>query len=209
MVAFKSRVHQAGYCFLFLLSLLLPSKRLSVATQIRPDFVAQNHFTTHSASPTSLSLGSNLQPSAAPLDLDAIAPARQCSLTAANCPTSEVPPFTPNLISPTQLTPPSLWWVREQWGRSLLETWLTYPGNAQTPARVDVVVKRLQWNALDYLKQYAFTNVIGSVARDFGYNTRIFNRQQMMLASFTCNFQVTPPICKVVIHGAKGTELQR
>jgi hypothetical protein len=209
MLALKRLVHQTSYYFLILLPLLLPSRGLSVITQAQPDFVVQSHSIPRSISPASLFQGSNLQPSAAALDLDAIAPTRQCPLTAANCPMSESPPFTPNLISPTQLTPPSLWWVREQWGRSLLETWLTYPGNAQTPARVDVVVKRLQWNALDYLKQYAFANAIGSVARDFGYNTRIFNRQQVMLASFTCNFQVTPPVCKVVINGAKGTELQR
>lgn len=124
-----------------------------------------------------------LMPDAEPLDLKALQPG--------NTPIYVV---TANRISLTQLTVPSLWWLREQisdqdvYGNKLLENWLAYPNSGSRPGRVDLVVNRQSWSLLDYLDRYAFIHVFGKAARDYGYNVRVFDGQATLLGASTCNF---------------------
>jgi hypothetical protein len=91
-------------------------------------------------------------------------------------------------ISPTGLTIPSLWWTDDQFGGKLLDTWLAYPGIDGTPPRVDLVVNQQVWSLYNYVERYTFVNHFGSVGQDYGYSTRVFNRQQELLAAYICDF---------------------
>lgn len=98
-------------------------------------------------------------------------------------------------ISQTGLTEPSLWWVADQFGGKLLETWLAYPQKR----RIDLVVNRQLWSLRDYLERYEFVNHMGLVARSHRYDLRVFDRQQpdLVLAAYTCLFDIEPVICTV------------
>lgn len=105
--------------------------------------------------------------------------------------------ITENTIKEGRLTLPSLWWASEQYGKDLLVTWFAYPsGDQNTPGRVDLVVNRQAWRETCYLNRYELVSKMGAIARDYGYNTRLFNRQGEGLASYTCNF-ATPNFCNV------------
>jgi len=127
--------------------------------------------------------GLTLQPDLEPLDLEALIPE--------NTPAFVV---TANKISLTQLTVPSLWWLRDQladqetYGNNLLENWLAYPPSGSSPGRVDLVVNRQLWSLLDYLDRYAFIHRFGKTARDYGYNVRVFDGQATRLGASTCDF---------------------
>ncbi|MBD2073633.1 hypothetical protein H6F86_06960 [Phormidium sp. FACHB-592] len=136
--------------------------------------------TIETNAPTKPSL--TLKPDLEPLDLEALAPG--------NTPAYVV---TANKISLTQLTVPSLWWLRDQladqetYGNNLLENWLAYPSSGR-PGRVDLVVNRQLWSLLDYLDRYAFIHRFGKTARDYGYNVRVFDGQATLLGASTCDF---------------------
>lgn len=100
-------------------------------------------------------------------------------------------------IDPEGLTVPSLWWSARQFDDKLLDTWLAYP----EARRVDLVVNRQEWSASDYLDRYQFVNHFGRVARDDGYNLRVFVRQQpqIPIAAYTCNFNAEPVACALSI----------
>lgn len=110
--------------------------------------------------------------------------------------------LTSNTIAAKGLTIPSLWWTDEQFGGKLLQDWLAY----QNEGRVDLVVNRQLWTLLDYIGRYRFTNNFGTVAREYGYNSRIFNQQGILLASYTCNFQMAE--CKIAIESAGQNTLR-
>ncbi|MBW4580741.1 MAG: hypothetical protein KME42_14340 [Tildeniella nuda ZEHNDER 1965/U140] len=135
------------------------------------------------AAPTPDNQTPTLSPDSQPLDLKALKPG--------NTPTYVV---TANSISLTQLTIPSLWWLREQiadeaaYGSNLLENWLAYPGGGNSVGRVDLVVNRQSWSLLDYLDRYAFIHTFGKAARDYGYNVRVFDGQATLLGASTCDF---------------------
>lgn len=101
--------------------------------------------------------------------------------------------LTANTISQTGLTRPSLWWTDEQFGNKLLNNWCAYPDER----RIDLIVNRQIWSLLTYLERYAFVNHFGTVARDFQYNVRVFNQQNVQLATYTCNFSATPVSCNL------------
>lgn len=132
-------------------------------------------------------------PSILPLDtelLEAIEQGKPVSI-------SEGAIVTENTIKEGRLTLPSLWWASKQYGKNLLVTWFAYPsGDQNTPGRVDVVVNRQAWRETCYLNRYEFVTKMGAISRDYGYNTRLFNRQGEGLASYTCNF-ATPNFCNV------------
>ncbi len=96
---------------------------------------------------------------------------------------------TANTISQTGVTIPSLWWVNEQFGYKLVENWLAYPRNGDETGTVDLIVNRQIWSLLDYLQRYEFLNHFGQVARDYGYNVRVFTPQQTLLGGYTCTYQ--------------------
>lgn len=104
---------------------------------------------------------------------------------------------TSNTISQQGLTIPSLWWAKEQFGSDLLDSWLAYPAPGTNPARIDLLVNRQNWSALDYIQRYEFINHFGIAARDYGYNLRVFNEQKELLASYTCDFSTSPSQCNI------------
>jgi hypothetical protein len=123
-------------------------------------------------------------PSTAPLELNLLTQPHDSVITA-------------NTISPVGLTVPSLWWIQETSEKKLLDNWLAYQASDQEPARVDLIVNQQIWSLLDYLERYEFVNRVGSTARNFGYNIRVFNYQREALGTYTCNFQTVPALCKI------------
>jgi len=118
------------------------------------------------------------QPSVAPLDLSILEPE------------AIVPPnvITADTVSQDNLTPPSLWWARQESENKLLDNWLAYQNSGNEHARVDLVVNQQVWTLLDYVERYDFVNRIGTVARQSGYNVRVFDYDRNRLASYTCDF---------------------
>jgi hypothetical protein len=113
-----------------------------------------------------------------------------------------------NTICQQQLTIPSLWWANAQFGDKLLENWLTYPADGTTAARLDLVVNRQNWSLIDYLERYEFVNHFGTVARDYGYNVRVFNYQRELLATYTCNFATNPRLCSIQVEATGKAQVR-
>ncbi len=148
------------------------------------------------------------QPSTAPVELSLLEPAslnRAIAATTVNC--EQITAITANTICQQQLTIPSLWWANEQFGGNLLENWLAYPGNATT-ARIDLLVNRQNWSLIDYLERYEFVNHFGTVARDYGYNVRVFNYQKELLATYTCNFSISPSVCDIQLEATGKSRIR-
>jgi hypothetical protein len=112
---------------------------------------------------------------------------------------------TADTINQSRLTNPSLWWVKENSENKLLDNWIAYQPTDKVPGRIDIIVNQQIWSLLDYLERYDFVNSVGTVARNsrvsnsskYGYNVRFFNYQKERLASYTCNFDVTPTVCNI------------
>jgi hypothetical protein len=107
------------------------------------------------------------------------------------------PVITANTINEGNLTVPRLWWAKDSAEKKLLDNWLAYPASIQEPARVDLVVNQQLWSLLDYLERYDFINRLGTVARRDNYNVRVFNYQEELLGTYTCNFSVSPALCNI------------
>lgn len=127
--------------------------------------------------------------STAPLEL---------SVLTQNTPPAKGDVLTANTISQDTLTIPSLWWAKEQFAGKLLNNWLAYPNEH----RVDLVVNRQLWTLLDYMERYSFVNKFGIVAKDFGYNIRVFNQQKVLLATYTCNLSAPQTNCQIWLEGS-------
>jgi hypothetical protein len=108
--------------------------------------------------------------------------------------------ITSDTISQNKLTSPSLWWAKEQFGGKLLDNWLAYPASGTIAGRIDLVVNRENWSLLNYLERYEFVNHFGTVARDYGYNVRVFNYQKELLATYTCNYSTNPRLCNIQVE---------
>lgn len=148
------------------------------------------------------------QPSNAPLELSLLEPALNngaIAATTVNC--EQINALTANTICQQQLTIPSLWWANEQFGGNLLENWLAYPGNT-TNARIDLLVNRQNWSLIDYVERYEFVNHFGTVARDYGYNVRVFNYQKELLATYTCNFSISPNVCDIQLEATGKSRIR-
>ena len=117
--------------------------------------------------------------------------------------------ITANTINQAQLTIPSLWWAKENSENKLLDNWIAYPAEGTQTARVDVVVNQQYWSILDYLERYNFVNRVGSLARNYGYNIRVFNYQQERLATYTCNFNTSPTLCRIDFNNQNKLGLRR
>ena len=105
--------------------------------------------------------------------------------------------IAPDTTSQDTATTPSLWWAKEQFGGDLLSNWLTYPAQNGDSGRIDLLVKRQNWNSLDYIQQYEFVHHFGTDAMDRGYNLRVLNEQNQLLASYTCDFSAIPTQCHI------------
>lgn len=92
--------------------------------------------------------------------------------------------FTINTISQEGITNPSLWWIRDQFGRRVVTNWLGYPQER----RVDIVVDRQVWSFINYVEKYSLINHLALTAREYGYNLRIFNNQGLPLGQAICEF---------------------
>lgn len=119
-------------------------------------------------------------------------------------------PFKANPVAvankPSQmgLTVPSLWWAAEQFGGKLLDRWSAYPANRNTPRRVDVIVRPEIWTDLSYIERYAFVNHFGSVTSDYGYNLQVFDRENNLLATYSCDLSQASPQLLANLRDAQG-----
>lgn len=141
-----------------------------------------------------------LQPSNAPLELSLLAP---------DAPINNQTVVTANTISQDDLTVPSLWWAKQQFASKLLDNWIAYPSDGITPGRIDLIVNRQMWSLLDYLQRYEFVHHFGTVARDYRYNIRVFNYQQELLATYTCDFSTSSLGCQIANLSTTGTGMRR
>jgi hypothetical protein len=115
--------------------------------------------------------------------------------------------ITDRTISEDGLTVPSLWWAKEQFdpfGGRLINNWIAYPNQR----RIDIVVNRQLWSLLNYMERYRFVNEFGTVARDYQYNLRIFDRQNKCLVTYSCNFATNPNQCEINFEPSGRTGLQ-
>jgi hypothetical protein len=127
------------------------------------------------------------KPSSAPLELDLLQDPKGSVSTA-------------NTLSQGKMSTPSLWLEKHNLASQLLDNWIAYPPKDTEPARVDLVVNQEVWSSLDYLDRYSFINHFGNVARNYGYNVRVFNYQKELLATYTCNFSTSPAACGIEIN---------
>lgn len=162
---------------------------------------------------------SNLEPTIEPLDSELVEQQQESlpTLTPGACRVG-ADVITSNSICQSSITIPSLWWLEEQYRQlngKLVNTWLAYPDASGPSRRVDLVVNQQVWSLLDYLERYKFTDWFGATARDYGFNTRVFNSQGRLLASYTCAF--TPnssttqvlPACRLFVDSLGKTGLGR
>ncbi|MEO1186234.1 MAG: hypothetical protein AAFX46_16825, partial [Cyanobacteria bacterium J06636_27] len=109
--------------------------------------------------------------------------------------------ITADTISQQQLTVPSLWWAQEQSEKKLLENWIAYPPENSQAGRVDLIVNEQIWNdVLVGVERYSFVNRLGTVARSYGYNVRVFNDEKELLATYTCNLNLNNPLCNIQMN---------
>ncbi|TAE58738.1 MAG: hypothetical protein EAZ76_06900 [Nostocales cyanobacterium] len=141
--------------------------------------------TTFVSLPINSSQAENIPtPSNSPLELSLL-----------NAPNNSV--ITAKTIAPQGLTIPSLWWAKQISENKLLDNWIAYPAVKNESPRVDLIVNQQIWSLLDYLERYKFVNGVGTIARGFGYNIRVFNYQEELLATYTCNLNITPNLCNI------------
>ena len=130
-----------------------------------------------------------LSPLKVPLDIKLLKYAEEASLTPGICPEADAIIYE-QTICQKALTIPSLWWQRDQerqlFGGRLFENWFAYPGHDARAARVDLVVNLQLWSLLNYLERYEIVNGFGIVAKQYGYNTRVFSPRGNFLAAYTC-----------------------
>ena len=136
-----------------------------------------------------------LSPLEAPLDLKLLKYAKEASLPPGICPDANEVVFE-QTICQKGLTVPSLWWQRDrekrQFGGRLFENWFAYPVRENRESRVDLVVNLQLWSLLNYLERYEVVNSFGNVAKQYGYNTRVFSPRGNFLAAYTCDFNTAP-----------------
>ena len=113
--------------------------------------------------------------------------------------------ITDETISQSGLTNPSFWWAEERFGGQMLDSWFACRDERQ----LYLVVNRQIWTLLDYVERYEFVNHFGNVARGYGYNIQVFNQQQRLLASYSCNFSVQPTNCNLWIDTIGKAGFQR
>lgn len=162
---------------------------------------------------------SGLEPTPEPLDTDLVEQqqASMPMLTPGACQVGNAV-ITSNTVCQSSITIPSLWWLEEQYRHlngKLVNTWLAYPDASGLSRRVDLVVNQQVWSLLDYLERYKFTDWFGATARDYGFNTRVFNAQGRLLAAYTCAFPPGSsttqalPSCRLFVDSLGKTGLGR
>jgi hypothetical protein len=108
-------------------------------------------------------------------------------------------PTRPGLVtaytySQEEMTIPSLWWANEQFGEGkLLVNWIAHPQDK----RIDLIVNWQLWSVLSYVERYRFIHHFGTVAREYGYQLKIFNQRRECLALYTCDFDAAAFPCSI------------
>ncbi|NJM86076.1 MAG: hypothetical protein HC847_01530 [Hydrococcus sp. RU_2_2] len=97
------------------------------------------------------------------------------------------------------LTAPSLWWADDQFGGKLLDYWVAHSGGDGSLRRVDLLINQQVWSQYNYLQRYSFVHHLGTSARDFGYNTRVFNWQGNLLGAYICEPEIADTTCRVFL----------
>lgn len=103
-------------------------------------------------------------------------------------------------ISETGLTPPSLWWTRDQLpprlgGFRLPQQWYAYRLKDSPIYIVDMFLDSQTWNGLTYIERYSVLNLFGTAAKTFGYNLRIYQGAgfgAQLAGVYVCDFEHTP-----------------
>ncbi|MBF2034841.1 MAG: hypothetical protein IGR92_05005 [Leptolyngbyaceae cyanobacterium T60_A2020_046] len=101
-------------------------------------------------------------------------------------------------ISETGLTPPSLWWNRDQlptsWGQwRLIRNWAAFRSDSTGHAIVDLRIDSQYWDRLTAFEKYAFLNQIGTTAQSYGYQARIY-RSLDLIGVYACDFSGHPEL---------------
>lgn len=104
-------------------------------------------------------------------------------------------------IRQDDLTPPSLWFTRDLFGRKVVNHWRVYGPNGTRSPHVDVVVNQQLWKTLDYLGQYDFLSEFGRVAHQYGYGVRICNYRGDVLGVRTCTTNGEETDCHLYLPG--------
>lgn len=100
--------------------------------------------------------------------------------------------ITSETVCQSGLTPPSLWWTKEQVAQELrtsgklVSDWSAQLKTAEAPGQVRLVVNPQMWSLMDYFERYDFVSNFGLAARGFGYQTEIYNTKGTQLASYVC-----------------------
>lgn len=119
-----------------------------------------------------------------------------------------------NQLSTTQLSRPSFAWIRDQvavrYESVVLPTEIVSQWQAYTTHEgfkyIDVIVNEAQWEQLNYLRRYGFVIQFGTVARNAGYQLRIFHtgdaRNRNDALSLTTNSGTTVVGRSIRLRGA-------
>lgn len=113
---------------------------------------------------------------------------------------------TPSIIN---LTPPSLWWNRDQiinrWGGyRLAQSWFAFRSDSTQLNIIDVQVDDQYWRALHnpkqwhFAQQYAVLNQFGTTASSYGYQLR-FYQQSILVGVYACDFTAVPALNQPVV----------
>ncbi|MDY7016074.1 MAG: hypothetical protein SVX43_21250 [Cyanobacteriota bacterium] len=108
-------------------------------------------------------------------------------------------PARPGLVtaytfSQDEMTLPSLWWAQEQFGEGkLLANWIARPSEK----RIDLIVNWQLWSVLSYVERYSFVHHFGTVARQYGYQLKVFNQRRECLALYTCDSNAVVSPCSI------------
>ncbi len=106
--------------------------------------------------------------------------------------------ITSETVCQSGLTPPSLWWTKEQVAQELrtsgklVNNWSAQLKTSEAPGQVRLVVNPQLWSLMDYFERYDFVSNFGLAARGFGYHTEIYNTKGTRLASYMCQVQDSP-----------------
>jgi hypothetical protein len=114
---------------------------------------------------------------------------------------------TADTVYQDRSTVPSLWWAKEKidpYQGKLIDNWLAYPRQK----RIDLIVNWQLWSLLDYLQKYSLVNDYGSVARSYGYNLRVFDRQSQCLALYYYSDRFNPPRWEIYFNSSDTNGLQ-
>lgn len=97
--------------------------------------------------------------------------------------------------SPIRLSLPSLWWISaqlaelQQNGNQVIQDWIAAPGQFGQPGQIDLLVNRQQWSMMDYLQRYELVRKFSTIARSYGFNTRVYDSpDRYPVAFYICDF---------------------